>query len=675
MVGASFDCSTLRELHNLNLYGELELRGLENVSQEDAKAANLRNKEKLTHLSLVWDSECCVEEPNCHGKVLDALKPHHGLLMLNVISYKRTHFPAWMTDLSMLQNLVELKLEGCTMCEEFPQFIQFRSLQVLYLIRLDKLQTLCCEEGRQGKEAFYLLEKIVIESCPKFRTLVHDMASTMFPALKEIKLLDLEGLERFVATGERQENEPMFPLLEEVDIVLCPKLQTLCYEMASTAFPSLKKIKLYDLEGLERLVENESTFHLLEQADIGKCPNLRSLPEAPKLKIFTLNENKAELSLWLLQSRFMSSLSKLELNVDDKEGTMQLDQIQESSLSGLDLSHCNFFPMSPSQPIIMFWKWLGQLVHLCISDCDVLIYWPEEEFLCLVSLKTLCIICCDNLIGRPRLVKGEPTCCARDQLLPCLTSLLIWDCDSLRELFVLPPSLTDIEIAGCSNLEFIWGKRDTESESVQVEHHNTFTSSEHCNDRASRTLLEQSPSAANHHLPCLEFLNVTECRKMIALDNLPSSLKMLNIHLCPEINSLSGQLYELKVLIINSCNKLESLNRLGDLPSLETLDLQYCKRLTSLPCGLGSYSSLSSITIRYCPAMNTKPIYKCLQPRLDSLEIRDLSDARASDPQEGTSPLLFLLFHFRFSLTYYISICCNICTQNFNHRLLRFVAE
>nr|ALO70155.1 NBS-LRR-like resistance protein [Oryza sativa] len=99
VVGASSGCSTLRELHSLNLCGELELRGLENVSQEDAKAANLRNKEKLARLSLVWNSECCVEEPNCNGKVLDALKPHHGLLMLNVI-YSLIH---WLRIWAILQ--------------------------------------------------------------------------------------------------------------------------------------------------------------------------------------------------------------------------------------------------------------------------------------------------------------------------------------------------------------------------------------------------------------------------------------------------------------------------------------------------------------------------------------------------------------------------------------------
>lgn len=197
------------------------------------------------------------------------------------------------------------------MCEEFPQFIQFKSLQVLCLIRLDKLQTLCCKEVRQGKEqTFHLLQNVVIKSCPKFLTLIPDMASVTFPSLKKIKLHDLEALERWVATGGRQENEPVFPLLEKVEIEKCPKLQTLCCEMAFTPFPALKKIKLYDLEGLERLVENESTFPLLEKADIRNCPKLRSLPEAPKLKIFSLNENKAELSLFLLQSSYMSSLSK-----------------------------------------------------------------------------------------------------------------------------------------------------------------------------------------------------------------------------------------------------------------------------------------------------------------------------------------------------------------------------
>uniref|UniRef100_A0A0E0M582 Uncharacterized protein n=1 Tax=Oryza punctata TaxID=4537 RepID=A0A0E0M582_ORYPU len=561
IVGASASCSTLREVHSLNLSCELELRGLENVSQEQAKAANLGGKEKLTHLSLEWNGEYHAEEPDYPEKVLDALKPHHGLQMLKVVSYKSTHFPTWMTDLSVLENLTELHLEGCTMCEQFPQFIHFKSLQVLYLIKLGKLQSLCCEEARDGKEQ-------------------------TFPALKEIKLIDLESFERWVATEGRYENKPTFPLLEVVEI--------------------------------------------------GNCPKLTSLPEATKLKVLKLNENKAELSLPLLKSRYMSQLSKLKLDVLDKEAAMQLDQIHQSSLSKMELRHCNFFfPTSPSQPIIGIWKWFRQLVYLEINSSDVLIYWPEEEFVCLVSLKMLTIFGCDNLIGRPTLVKGEPTCCATDQFLPCLTLLSICCCDNLRELFVLPPSVTHIHVSGCRNFEFIWRKGDIESKGVHVEHHDTFTSSEHCNDLECRSVPEQSPSAVNHSLPCLESIHVSLSDKMVELQNLPPSLTSLEFDSCPKLQSVSGQLHALKFLDVRRCNKLESLNCLGDLPSLERLCLVSCKRLASLPCGPESYSSLSTIAIRYCPVMNMKPLYERLRPRLDILKERDLSYAHAKCPYGG----------------------------------------
>uniref|UniRef100_R7WD22 Rx N-terminal domain-containing protein n=1 Tax=Aegilops tauschii TaxID=37682 RepID=R7WD22_AEGTA len=47
-------CSTIGELQGLNLGGELELSGLQYVTQADVKARSLGNEEKLTHLSLKW---------------------------------------------------------------------------------------------------------------------------------------------------------------------------------------------------------------------------------------------------------------------------------------------------------------------------------------------------------------------------------------------------------------------------------------------------------------------------------------------------------------------------------------------------------------------------------------------------------------------------------------------
>jgi hypothetical protein len=292
-------------------------------------------------------------------------------------------------------------------------------------------------------------------------------------------------------------------------------------------------------------------------------------------------------------------------------------------------------------------------------------------------LKMLAIFGCVNLIGRTTLVKGEPTRCATDQFLPCLTSLSICCCDNLRELFVLPPSVTHIHVSGCRNFEFIWGKGDIESENVHVEHHDTFTSSEHCNDLEYRSVPEQSSSAVNHPLPCLEMIHISFNDKMVELQNLPPSLTSLEFHSCPKLQSLSGQLHALKFLDIRCCNKLESLNCLGDLPSLERLCLVSCKRLASLACGPESYSSLSTIAIRYCPAMNMKPLYERLRPRLDILKERDLSHAHAKCPYGGTFPLLIPSFLFFFSLHTSIAYpyVAEYALKNFNHLPLCFIVN
>ncbi|XP_062200269.1 putative disease resistance protein RGA4 [Phragmites australis] len=543
VVGSSSGCSSIGELQNMNLGGELELRGLENVTEAHAKAASLGNKEKLTHLSLEWNSKGHEESvQDSHEKVLDSLKPHHGLEIIRIVNYKGSSVPTWMKDLGFLQqHLTELHLVGCTMCEEFPEFSHLRALQVLHLIKLYKLQSLCS-----------------------------DMAFMEFPALKELQLHDLESLERWVATeGNR---ELTFPVLETVDIINCPKLT--------------------------------------------------SLPKAPKIKVIKLEEEKAQLSLLLITSRYMSSLSSLKLSVSDKEATLELDQNYELSISKMEIADCSFlFTSSPLQQIVGIWKWFGQLQVLKIISCDALIYWPEEEFLSLVSLKELVINLCSKLIGRAQ-VNGVPTQ-ASDQLLPQLKKLEINCCNSLTELFILPPSITHIEIDGCDSFRFIWGKEDTESMSVEVEHGS---------DLKTRSEPEQLPR--NNSLPCLETLFIRGSHKLATLPNLPPSLRCLKIYHCPELLSISGQLHALVKVSIGICNKLETPDW-GNLPALEHLGLISCKRLTSLPGSLGSYSALIRVHVKYCPAINMKPLYEHLPQRLDHLEYRLLSYAHSSDPCEG----------------------------------------
>ncbi|EMS59389.1 Putative disease resistance protein RGA4 [Triticum urartu] len=525
VVGSSPDCSTIGELRDLNLGGELKLAGLQYVTEQDARACSLGNKEKLTHLSLEWSDDGS-EELDQHRNVLDALKPHVALEFSQINSYKGIGFPAWVADLTLLQHLTKLHLDGCTMCEEFPQFSQFKALEVLVLKRLNMLQSLCSHN-----------------------------ASAAFPALKDLILNHLENFERWVAT-----------------------------------------------EG------EELTFPLLENVKIKDCPKLTTLAEAPKIKVIKVEEGNSQLSLSIFGSRYMSCLSELSLSVDDTEATptLKLDQDCEVSLLEMSLNGFNFlFPSCASQPAVGVWKCFGQLLELKIGSCDMLIYWPEEEFRSLVSLRSFCIENCSNLTG-PANVTGYHTR-GRDQLLPNLKDLSIYECGSLEELFVLPPSLTSISIRDCGSLESILGQDNRELESVQ--HFDTTVSSEHC----STSMPEQSPSPRINSLPFLGSLYINDCN---------------NLRFVP------AQLDALVYLYIKACNDLESLDCLGDLPLMESLHLEGCRHLVSVPGSDGNYPALRMLTIRYCPAINMKPLYRCLQQRLGSLETKDLSDASSRDPEE-----------------------------------------
>jgi hypothetical protein len=321
----------------------------------------------------------------------------------------------------------------------------------------------------------------------------------------------------------------------------------------------------------------------------------------------------------------------LELHVRerDTEAALELDQNQELSIAEMSISGCSFlFASSPSRHIAGIWKWFGQLQALEIRGCSCVIYWPEEEFLFLVSLTKLKLVWCTNLTGRAQ-TNGIATR-ARDELLPQLKKLEIDECESLTKLFVLPRSITHISIDGCRSFEFIWGKDDTEPMSVRVEHGNDLTAA-----------LEQLQGSTKS-LPCLESLYIRGSDKLATLPNIPPSLKELSVYHCPQLRSISGHLDALMDVGIGSCNKLES-PEWGNMPTLKHFGLLSCKRLTSLPGSLASYSALTSVLVQYCPAINMKPLYEHLPQRLDSLEYKDLSHVRSSDPSEGNHPFPQLL--------------------------------
>lgn len=122
--------------------------------------------------------------------------------------------------------------------------------------------------------------------------------------------------------------------------------------------------------------------HALRLASPGLHVDLLLLPRSGKT------------SAELIITRLENILVALSCYVSKATNTLQsaLKCLLTSLLSNMQISGCNYlFPSSPSQPIIGIWKCFGQLQFLKICRCDSLIYWPEEEFMSLVSLKFLLI--------------------------------------------------------------------------------------------------------------------------------------------------------------------------------------------------------------------------------------------------------------------------------------------
>ncbi|CAD6252609.1 unnamed protein product [Miscanthus lutarioriparius] len=570
VVGSGLNCSSLGELKDLNIGGSLMLKQLENVTvRRNAKAANLENKKDLRQLSLEWTSGK-EDEQQCH-EVLQSLEAHDGLLALEIYSYQGTSFPSWM---GMLKNMVELRLSNCSKADQLPELEQLAELQVLYLEGLGKLQFLC-------------------SSC----------TSSTFGKLKGLKLVNLQVFDRFWEATHG--GTVAFPQLEILHIEGCKNLAALPeasvlrepygggdYTVARSAFPELKKLILEDLNSFERwesaleIEEEHALFPLLEFVVIEKCPKLTTLPRAPKVKELVLREANQQISLGGI--RYMTSVSSLSLKgvkLDDKE----------------EWNH-------PS----------SVLQDLTIDSSDELVYWPEKVFQSLISLRTLRIQNCNNLIGYAAANAPDQETSGRSRLLPHLESLDIYLCGSLVEVFN-SPALKAMEVYSCGKLESLYGRQQLNQEA----------SSTH--DVAASTPVEEklSPWADPDKLlpSSLESLTIRSCDGLLEVANLPSSLREINIGSCPKLRFISGQLDALKELDIYNCQELRSLESLCiiDLSALEVLWLCFCTSLPSLPSGPEpqEYSCLRRLRIRWCPGIKSLP--SALQQRLDSdLEYMDL---------------------------------------------------
>ncbi|XBI42019.1 hypothetical protein VPH35_126411 [Triticum aestivum] len=230
VAGSGSNCSNVGELCPLNLGGLLELYYLAKVTEEDAEAANLVNKQDLRELTLGWTrGQYHYKETSCadDARVLAKLKPHDGLHAISILSYGGTTFPTWMT---MLQNLKELRLENLDCLERWGEIDndEMHSENIIIFPRLEKLLIIGCTKltALPGRPSFPELQNACIRYCPDLRiTAESPKLSVLNVYGSEVKLFrwlsrhmtSLTNLE-LESTAYRATPEAQYGLREVLDV-------------------------------------------------------------------------------------------------------------------------------------------------------------------------------------------------------------------------------------------------------------------------------------------------------------------------------------------------------------------------------------------------------------------------------------------------------------------------
>ena len=269
----------IKEMGTLkNLRGEINIYNLEKVKdEEEAKSAKLKEKE-IFKLGLFWsyfNGE--FDRYDRDEKVLEGLHPHPNLKSLTIECYMGKKFPSWVNDLSIFHNLICIKLNICTGCEDVPTLGHLPCLRVLEIKYMKNVRII-------GSE-FYSY------SDGSYRN------TTLFPALRILKLEWMYSLEEWKDAKELTsagEVLLVFPCLEELIIRRCNKLRDLpdslhtCIshqKLVIQGSPKLRSLPVIrHLEiigcGIDELSSGLEFCASLQYLEIRSCLNLKSIPES-----------------------------------------------------------------------------------------------------------------------------------------------------------------------------------------------------------------------------------------------------------------------------------------------------------------------------------------------------------------------------------------------------------
>ncbi|XP_021775059.1 disease resistance protein RGA2-like [Chenopodium quinoa] len=262
--GSKADCvGGLAELNSLkNLMGKLTLRifGRSMDTVSEAKAANLKSKDKLLGLNLEF-----IDGSLKHDEiVIEDLQPNSNLKELLIYGYAGERLPSWMLDRLhfWLPNLVSIWILQCEGCRYLCSFGRLPHLKNLNLLDLDNVE--------------------YIENCSgsneSSNDILHKHHAPLFPSLENLWLRNmpkLKGWKRIISNSEADSRQPTQNNLLERKL----------------AFPRLKHMQVDKIKWV-LLITGEFRGFTLEQLTVSRCEDLNAIPEwttnLSSLKMLTL---------------------------------------------------------------------------------------------------------------------------------------------------------------------------------------------------------------------------------------------------------------------------------------------------------------------------------------------------------------------------------------------------
>ncbi|XP_028076144.1 putative disease resistance RPP13-like protein 1 [Camellia sinensis] len=613
MVGK--DCGRkIAELKNLShLRGAIHISRLENVSGvKDARDANLMSKEELKELSLEWNESHSSQNDIVERNVLDLMRPFKLLERLTISGYRSTKFPSWVGDVSF-SKMVFMRLKGSKRCTSLPPLGQLPLLKDLYIEGMSAIKHLGCEfYGQQcGAKPFRSLERLSFEFMPEW---------------EDWSAFETEGVQPF---GH----------LSELSIINCPKL----VGRLPNDLPCLNSLKI------------DGCLQLLIDVSILIHPSLASLSMKnvmlPSLPALLGTKNTIELGSLTLDIRHVTVRDPLcDRSTTDEELLANEMSKHLPSITTLSISHVEKLALLPA----WFTQDLTRLENLDIHNCQELITLWQNKMRIQVCLPSLCHL---KISHCPKLVclfeeeqeKGrEGSKKQQHEGLPCMTRLKKLDivyCQELMTLWqnkvriqVCLPSLCHLKISHCPKLICLFeedqekggeGPKKQQHEGLPCMTRLEYLTIEYCG------MLKKLPQDM-HTYTSLGVLRIKGCASLTSfpMKGLPSMLRKLSVSRCGALQSLPElmTLNNLQELLVSECASLRYLLSRDGLPStLKQLNICWCDNLESLFAEEGikiDCPSLETICVQFCGSLKSLPEANNLR-NLSALQIYDCSNLEA----------------------------------------------